>query len=67
MRIVSHAYVQWIKQGRPTVGPEFMEEIMCADMEAMAHFHFIDDQIEFEKTNPTGHEAANILKELGYE
>ena len=68
MRIVAHGYAQWVHDGRPpTIEPDFMDKIMVADMEAISHFRYIDDQIEFEKDNPGKAEMDSILRELGYE
>lgn len=68
IRVMAHGYMQWVHEGRPpTVPIDFMERIIYADTEALKHFRYIDDEIEFEGKNPSGTETEAILKDLGYE
>lgn len=63
MAVVSKLYVQWVNDGRPIVDGEYVEKILNADTEAMAHLHWMDDIIEFERLNPKS-EVDEIYNDL---
>ncbi len=68
IRIVAHGYLQWVHEGRPPlIPPDFMERVLNADMEAKAHFQYIDDMIEFEGNNASKADMADFLQSIGYE
>lgn len=65
MRVAAHGYIQWVHEDRPpSIPPDFMERILNADTEAIAHFRYIDERIKFEEKNPSESDMVDFMKVL---